>query len=380
MDETEPALSYDGRDTLFARLDLIPGTGRYEEYYHRHPELKERDDALRDRGGLMRLITGGGLSAAQIRALRPRADQAQRFLDCLTDEALVQALIDDSSPTIEDYTRADLDRKPAPRVVNLPPDRMSTVIKEVARFYGAALVGITEMQADDYYSHRRAGEPVPRGFRYAIVFAVEMSRELINRAPHRETLLATCNGYVDAARVGARLSGFVKSLGHETSLNTMTRYDVPLVPLAEKAGLGQRGRCHFLVTRKFGNRVRLGAVLTNLPLAVDQPDDFGLTEFCALCGRCAVDCPSKALSGQPRIVNDRPVWQFDEARCFEMWTEYATDCGICIATCPFSQEADLEKVEAMKGQPDLMWDILREDRARRGLRAPGEQDLPITRW
>ncbi len=134
---------------------------------------------------------------------------------------------------------------------------MSALIKEVAQLYGASLVGIAELQDSDYYSHRRTGKPVTRHFRYGVVFAVPMERRLINRAPHRATLLATCNGYVDAARVGARLSGYIKSLGDETSLNSMVHYDVPLVPLAEKAGLGQRGRCHFILTPQFGNRISM---------------------------------------------------------------------------------------------------------------------------
>ncbi len=364
MDNSYETTSYDERDTLFARLRLVAGTDEYKEYYGRHPELKERDDELRDRGGLARIVVGGGLSLEEIRALRPGPQEFPDLLDRLTDEALAQALIDDSTATIADYVRSDLRRKPASRQVHLPPERMSALVKEVALLYGASSVGIAEMEAGRYYTHRRSGEPLHLDFRYAIVFAVESSKELIDRAPHREELLATCNGYVDAARVGARLSGFVKSLGYDTSLNSMARYDAPLVPLAERAGLGQRGRCHFLVTPNFGNRVRLGAVLTNMPLEIDTPVDFGLPEFCALCGRCAVNCPSKALSGAPRMVNDRPVWQFDEVKCFRMWTEYATDCGICIKSCPFSQATDPQKVAAMKGQPDLMFDILRDDRER----------------
>jgi len=364
MDEAKQSIEYDERDTLFARLRLVAGTDDYSEYYRRHPELKERDDALRDRGGLMRLIAGGGLSVEEIRALGLQPDDASKLLEQLSDDALVRALMDDSTATIADYVRADLRRRPARRRIELPPDRMGSIVRGVARLYGASLVGITEMNESDYYTHRRAGEPVETRFRYAIVFAVEMSKDLVNHAPSRETFLATCNGYVDAARVGARLSGFVKSLGYETSLNSMARYDAPLVPLAEKAGLGQRGRCHFIVTKEFGNRVRLGAVLTDLPMDLDEPADFGLIEFCALCGECAVHCPSKALSGAPQIVNERPVWQFDEVKCFHMWTEYATDCGICIASCPLSQGIDTERVALMRNQPDLMWDILREDRER----------------
>jgi ferredoxin len=366
MDEAEQPIEYDERDTLFARLRLVSGSDEYEEYYGRHPELKERDDALRERGGLARLVLGGGLSLDEIRALKPHPDDMPELLERLTDEDLVRALIDDSTPAISDIATADLRRKPSRRRVELQPDKASALVKEVAHLYGASLVGIAEMHDDDYYTNRRSGAPVPRNFRFAIVFAVAMDRDLIDRAPRRETFLATCNGYVKAAHVGARLSGFIKSLGYETSLNSMARYDAPLVPLAEKAGLGQRGRCHFLVTKEFGNRVRLGAVLTNLPMEVDEPLDFGLPEFCALCGQCAVKCPSKALSGQPRMVNGRPVWQFDEVKCFHMWTEYATDCGICIASCPFSRATDQEKVAAMKGQPDLMWELLRDDRERQG--------------
>jgi ferredoxin len=364
MDNMNQIHEFDERDTLFARLRLVAATSDYDEYYGRHPELKERDDALRDRGGLMRLIAGGGLSVEEIRALGLQPDEASKILEHLSDDALVQALMDDSTATISDYVRADLRRRPARRRIELPPDRMGAIIRDVTRLYGASLVGITDMKDRDYYTHRRSGETVDLRFRHAIVFAVEMSKDLVNHAPSRETFLATCNGYVDAARVGARLSGFVKSLGYETSLNSMARYDAPLVPLAEKAGLGQRGRCHFIVTKEFGNRVRLGAVLTDLPVDLDEPADFGLIEFCALCGECAVHCPGKALSGAPQIVNDRPVWQFDEMKCFHMWTEYATDCGICIASCPLSQGIDPEQVAAMRNQPDLMWNILREDRER----------------
>ncbi len=360
----QPAGIYDGRDTLFARLDLIPGTSRYDEYYSRHPERKESDDALRERGGLLRLIVGGSLSVEELASLKAHHSDAVRVLDLLTDDDLAQALMDDSSATIEDYSRMDMARPPAARQISLPPGEMSVLIKDVAHLYGASLVGIAEMQDSDYYSHLRSGEPVTRHFRYAVVFAVPMERRLINRAPHRATLLATCNGYVDAARVGARLSGYIKSLGYDTSLNSMVHYEVPLVPLAEKAGLGQRGRCHFILTPQFGNRIRLGAVLTDLPLEPDSPADFGLIEFCALCGKCAVNCPSKALSGQPEIINDRPRWRFDETKCFAMWTRFATDCGLCIASCPLSQCPDPAKVAVIKDQPDAMWEILRDDRMR----------------
>ncbi len=398
-------ICYDERDTLFVRLRLIAGTREYLEYYSRHPELQEGDDALRERGGLTRLAIAGGFTVDEIKEMMPRptgriigalmrilppvratinrraAQQTSRIVDRLPIEPRIQALIDDSTPTINDYAEADRRRTPATKQVDIPPGRMTAVVKEVTRFYGAFLVGITRMQNHLTYTYRSNGEPVSRNFAYAIVYAVEMPKELINRAPHRETLLATCNGYVDAARIGARLSGFIKSLGYKTSLNSMVKYDVPLVPLAEQAGLGQRGRCHFIVTKEYGNRVRLGAVLTNLPLEADHPSDFGLHKFCMLCGKCATNCPGKAISlEKPGQHDDSSAWTFDEVRCMHMWIEYATDCGICIASCPFTQGVSTDQVAAMKNRPSIIKDILREDRVRHGDRAYIPEEAPIVKW
>ncbi len=38
---------FDERDILFARMNYSPGSLEYEDYYRRHPELKEVDTALR---------------------------------------------------------------------------------------------------------------------------------------------------------------------------------------------------------------------------------------------------------------------------------------------------------------------------------------------
>ena len=253
-------------------------------------------------------------------------------------------------------------------------------MKEVALFYGAALAGIVELRDYHYYTHRNSGAPVERDFKYAIVFAIEMPKAMIDRAPQRETLLATGNGYVQAAFTGARLSGYIKSLGYDTSLSCMVSYDAPLALLAEQAGIGQIGRCNVIVTKQFGNRVRLGAVMTNLPLVADQPDDFGLKEFCMRCGKCAANCPVRALSStEPHLINGSLVWEHDEVKCMRMWTKASTDCAICIVSCPFTQGVDPEKVNAMKGNPAIMKEILREDAEKNGARVYNPQPLPIAK-
>ncbi|MFW6056720.1 MAG: 4Fe-4S dicluster domain-containing protein [Chloroflexota bacterium] len=400
--ERQNAMYFDERDTLFARTRLMPGSRAYRDYYSRHPERQQADDELRTSGGLMRLATAGRMTGEQISGLMPlepgrllqllmellpplrlhfqrlRGEKLSQIPYHLIDDDRLVALIDDSTPTISDLMEADRKKSPVSQRLELTPERASRLVKEVTRFYGAALVGITAMKDYHYYTHRSSGDSVDQRFEYAIVFAVVMDRQMVNRAPHHETLLATCNGYVDAAFVGARLSAYIKSLGYDTSLNTMAKYDAPLVPLAEHAGIGQSGRCNFIVTKDYGNRIRLGAVLTNLPLLVDELVDFGLKEFCGLCGKCAGNCPGDAIShDKPASINERLVWAHDEVKCMQKWLEFGTDCGICIASCPFTQGIDPLRIAEMKGNPDVMRDILREHDERHGSRAFTRDRLPI---
>ena len=51
------------------------------------------------------------------------------------------------------------------------------------------------------------------------------------------------------------------------------------IPIAIDAGLGELGRNGLLVTPKYGPRVRLAKILTNMPLVPDSPIRFGVTEF-----------------------------------------------------------------------------------------------------
>jgi epoxyqueuosine reductase QueG len=103
--------------------------------------------------------------------------------------------------------------------------------------------------------------------------------------------------------------------------------------------------------------LKIGAVLTDLPLWEDGPVDFGLTEFCRLCGKCARSCPAGAISrDDPQMINGLWQWEHNETKCMEMWMKKGT--GICMATCPFSQEIDAELVGKMKGNIEIMRKII----------------------
>lgn len=69
--------------------------------------------------------------------------------------------------------------------------------------------------------------------------------------------------------------------------------DVSLRHLAVEAGLGSLGLNRLLITRKYGTRVRIGAVITSANL---NPDKKFKGTFCNNCKLCIEACPVKAIS------------------------------------------------------------------------------------
>lgn len=98
--------------------------------------------------------------------------------------------------------------------------------------------------------------------------------------------------------------------------------------VAYRSGLGWRGRNNLLVNKKYGSRVRLVTVLTDLQLPVDSPTD----EDCADCYTCLDVCPAGAISDD--------VEDFNLDACFKQVSKFARPerigsyiCGLCLQAC-----------------------------------------------
>ena len=69
------------------------------------------------------------------------------------------------------------------------------------------------------------------------------------------------------------------------------------LPLAEKAGLGWRGKHTLLLSREAGSTFFIGEILVDLPLPVDPPT----SGHCGSCSNCIAACPTGAILGPGRL-------------------------------------------------------------------------------
>jgi len=231
------------------------------------------------------------------------------------------------------------------------PAEVSRKVKRAARFFGASLVGICKLDrrwlysfvSDDVTGEHRPLE-IPKDCRYAVVMAIEMDYSFIQTSPTGGAAAATGLGYSKMAFVAGLMAQFIRNLGYraipcgnDTALS---------IPIAIEAGLGELGRNGLLITEKFGPRVRLCKVFTDLPLAPDEPHFFGVEDFCRQCKRCAQECPSRAISfgartAQALTVSNNPgvlKWPVNGEQCFKYWVANRLDCANCIRVCPYSKK------------------------------------------
>lgn len=335
----------DERDTMFARMNYKEGTAEYEDYYKRNPEKKDIDEAIRSKPNL---CSEGTMSYDPINS--PMAEVAFMFLGDI--KQLSDGPVNSSKLEVDAET-------------------ITKRIKGLAKQYGAKLVGITKLNDYHYYSHRgrhieNYGEEVVPSHKYGIVFAVEMNKEMLNRAPMVSEVIETSKAYVDVSILGMVLSYYIRHIGYEARNHMDANYLLVAPLVARDAGLGEIGRNGILTTREFGSRVRLGIVSTNLELIEDKPSGFGLHDFCGLCGNCALTCPGKAIPrDEMQEINGEKRWRISQENCYSMWRNLGTDCGICLTSCPFSQELEtLNNVENFENNKELIERVLTEYRTR----------------
>lgn len=120
------------------------------------------------------------------------------------------------------------------------------------------------------------------------------------------------------------------------------------VALAEKAGLGWRGKHTLLLNRDAGSWFFLGEIYTDLPLPVDQKS----ANHCGSCSACISICPTQAIVAP---------YQVDARRCISYLTielkgsipeplrpligNRVYGCDDCQLTCPWNRFAQISAAQ-----------------------------------
>jgi len=312
-----PRQRFDERDMMFARWRLVPGSPQFESYYALRPENRAVDDEIRALPGLLSLTASKA---------HPLAFASAEASFCLTGAL-----------------REEVDGPVAPVRPEVTAAQMTPYIKSLARYYGAYTVGITELKPYHVYSHigRGSGEygaPIILDHRYAIAFTVEMDRAMMGATPEATGVMESARQYVEAARVALQLAYFIRWLGYPARAHIDGNYRVIAPLVARDAGLGDIGRMGLLMTPELGPRVRLGVVTTDLPLTPDQrDDDTSVLDFCRICQKCAETCPGQSIPlGDREEIDGALRWRINSDTCFRYWNRVGTDCGRCVAICPYS--------------------------------------------
>ncbi len=308
----------DERDVAFSREEYQPGTEHYETYYAAHPEHKAADDRMRR---LRVLLEPGGRYYD-----KQTADPIEAVFDKIV--TLATQVDGQTSPRREEFDAAEA----------------TAIIEAEVLKMGADEVGIAELNPMFVYSHvgrgpEPWGQPIVNNHRYAIVFALEMDYYEVEQAPRLPITRETAKQYLRAGKISVALAKRIRERGYAARAHIAgSNYQIMLPPVAHDAGLGELGRMGYLISPKFGARIRLGGITTDLPLVPDTPITFGVQDFCDICLKCSVNCPSGAIPvGGRRLVREVEKWPLNVEKCIHYWRAIGTDCGLCMKVCPYSR-------------------------------------------
>jgi ferredoxin len=142
------------------------------------------------------------------------------------------------------------------------------------------------------------------------------------------------------------MAEMLRELGFSARSQTNADSDVLHIPLILWAGLGELSRIGELVLNPFvGPRFKSVVLTTVMPLATDQPIDFGLQTFCSNCLKCARECPCDAIPfGDKVMFNGYEMWKPDVERCtrYRLTNARGSACGRCMKTCPINKVVDAD--------------------------------------
>ncbi len=168
--------------------------------------------------------------------------------------------------------------------------------------------------------------------------------------------------------LGARLKELAAWMDQQGGAGTRSLWYVDTGPVlerefAQRAGIGFVGKNANVISRRAGNWILLGEILTTLELAPDTPE----VNRCGSCVRCLAACPTGALVAP---------FQLDARRCLSYLTIELKEaipvdlrpavghrvfgCDDCLAVCPWNRFARVSRLMQEQARAELAALDLRE--------------------
>jgi epoxyqueuosine reductase QueG len=224
-------------------------------------------------------------------------------------------------------------------------------VKEILKEKGLALIGFADLSQIDC--------KIRKGLEYGICISIAIDPDIILKIIPGPSI-EYYNAYDDINNKLKLITDMLTEriiergfkaypLGYEKQ-NEYFRTTIPYKTLATRSGIGWIGKSATLVTKEYGNAIRLRGVLTNMPIETGTPMDSSL---CGNCSICVKNCPAKAIKGKLwdiKIDRDELLNPYECKKTViergKIFNITVGSCGICIASCPWTQKyIDRKKIQ-----------------------------------
>lgn len=190
------------------------------------------------------------------------------------------------------------------------------------------------------------------GLPYAISYGVKLSDFVLSQIENTPTYTyfthyRTANSLID--RLSIIIGNYIEHQGYSympvAASQTVNGHDSYAGEASHKkaaylSGLGGIGKNALFVHEKYGSKVRLGTIFTNMPVEVGNPIHKNI---CGDCKICFTACPAQALYGKAFNPEEPEADLIDRKACSDYMKKAfghigrGSVCGICIKNCPHNK-------------------------------------------
>ena len=276
------------------------------------------------------------------------------------------------------------------------PAAMTRHIKAVARYMGADIVAVAKAHPSFLYKGSRyvqdgvaedafeqdTPEELVRKFPYLIVTTTAWDYDKLQAHRHHIGDAAYHVSQMKGVMILKALEGYVKELGYSAIRGVSNPQAAGLA-----AGVGELGRNGLIINKHYGARIHMpDPIMTDLPLVPDEPVDIGVEDFCKICRKCAISCPTNSIPWEGKeVFNGVEKYKINWLTCYKLrpfTKEHWGSCLTCATVCPFTKPnvwwrsltvwalhtcpipARPLLVRTLKAIDDRFWGVTRNNRVR----------------